>query len=88
MGAGAMQPDIIPLTIAEWPRNNRETIRVRLDTYNGRPVVDCRAWYHDAAGELRPGRSGLTLSARHLSKLSDALAAAVTDAQRIGLIET
>ena len=39
-----MPPDL-PLTLAEWPRNGRETVRVRLDRYNGHAVVDCRCWW-------------------------------------------
>jgi hypothetical protein len=79
-----MQPDL-PLTIAEWPRNSRETIRVRLDRYNGQVVVDCRSWWRDSAGELRPGRGGLTLSAKHLPALADALIGALAEAHRLGL---
>jgi hypothetical protein len=59
-------PPDLPLTIAEWPRNSRETIRVRLDRYNGQVVIDWRSWWRDAAGDLRPGEGGLTLAVRHL----------------------
>ncbi len=80
-----MLPDL-PLTLAEWPRNGRETVRVRLDRYNGHVVVDCRCWWSDAAGELKPGRSGLTLAVRHLPALADALAATLKQAQDTGLL--
>jgi hypothetical protein len=76
----------LPITIAEWPRNSRETLRVRLDTFNGQTIIDCRAWWYDADGALRPGRSGLTLSVRHLPVLSDALAKALADARSAGLL--
>ena len=49
--------------IAEWQKNSRETLRVRLDEYQGQRVIDCRAWYADKAGNLKPGRGGLTVSA-------------------------
>ena len=67
-----MQNDL-PFTAGEWPRNNREDVRVRLDLFKGRVIVDCRTWWRDEAGELRPGRGGLTLSVRHLPALAEAL---------------
>lgn len=72
--------------IAEWPKNRRETLRVRLDTYQGRTIVDCRCWYEDG-GTLKPGRSGLTLGTRHLPALAQALAQAVETATASGLID-
>jgi hypothetical protein len=40
----------LPVTLAEWPRNSRETVRVRLDLYSGQVVVDCRFWWREADG--------------------------------------
>jgi hypothetical protein len=79
-------PRELPITVAEWPRNSRETLRVRLDRYNGQVIVDCRAWWSDTNGELRPGKCGLTLSVRHLPALAEAVATALSTAQDIGLI--
>ena len=78
-----MPPDL-PITLAEWPRNSRETVRVRLDLFSGQVVVDCRSWWRDASGELRPGKSGLTLSVRHLPTLAAAVNAALTHARSAG----
>jgi hypothetical protein len=79
----AVQPDL-PLTVAEWRRNSRETLRVTLDRYNGQVVIDCRAWWCDAAGDLRPGRAGLTFAVKHLPTLHEALAEALTKARSAG----
>jgi hypothetical protein len=78
-----MQPDL-PITLAEWPRNSREMVRVRLDLYSGRVVVDCRSWWRDADGELRPGKGGPTLSVRHLPALAAAVNAALAHARSAG----
>ena len=78
-----MPPDL-PVTLAEWPRNSRETVRVRLDLFSGQVVVDCRSWWRDAKGELRPGKSGLTLSVRHLPALAAAVNAALDHARSAG----
>ncbi|MBO1903981.1 transcriptional coactivator p15/PC4 family protein [Microvirga sp. 3-52] len=76
----------LPVTLAEWPRNSRETLRVRLDSFNGQTIIDCRSWWSDANGELRPGKSGLTLAVRHLPDLPDALANALVHARSTGLL--
>lgn len=65
------------VTIAEWPKNGRETLRVQLTEYQGRPIIDLRVWYEGRDGELRPSRSGLTCSTSHVERLADALAEAV-----------
>jgi hypothetical protein len=62
--------------IASWPRNGRETIIVKLCEYQGRPICDVRTWFTAEDG-LRPSRSGITLSVRHLPQLAEALAKAV-----------
>ena len=76
----------LPVTLAEWKRNSRETLRVRLDRFNGQTIIDCRSWWSDANGELRPGKSGLTLAVRHLPDLADALAKALAHARSTGLL--
>jgi hypothetical protein len=75
----------LPIEIAAWPRNSRETIMVRLDNYKGRDTVDTRCWYVGTEGELKPGK-GLTLSVRHLPELSAALAKALEAARSHGLV--
>ena len=67
-----------PITIASWPKNSRETLQVRLDTFKGQAVVDCRAWYTGSDGNLKPGRGGLTVAIRHLPKLAEALTKAMS----------
>jgi hypothetical protein len=70
--------------IDEWPRNARETIRVSLSEFNGTPTVDIRVWFNDGVSGMKPGRSGLTLSTKHLPKLAAALANALGEAQTQG----
>jgi hypothetical protein len=75
----------LPLTIGEWAKG-RDTIRVRLDRFNGRDILDVRLWWTDEAGDLRPGRSGITVAVAHLPRLADALVAAVDEARALGLL--
>jgi hypothetical protein len=76
-----------PLIVAEWRRNAREIVRVALDRFNNHETIDVRTWWQDGEGNWRPGRSGLTLSVKHLLALADGLALALAEAQRLGLSE-
>ena len=73
------------IIVAEWAKNQRETLRIRLDTYQGRAIIDCRCWYEDS-GTLKPGRAGLTVSIRHLPALAEAFGRAAEIASASGLI--
>ena len=75
------------IIIAEWQKNSRETLRVRLDSFKDQAVICCRSWYAASDGSLKPGRGGLTVSIRHLPALAAALAKAVETANAAGLIE-
>lgn len=75
--------------IATWRRNAREDIQVAFGEYQGVAVVDIRCWYEDAAGEKKPGKSGITLAiGRHLEPLATALAEAVKVARERGLLQS
>jgi hypothetical protein len=62
-----------PITILEWPRNEREVVRVSLETFNGRNMIDVRTWWPDSEGSWKPARGGLTLSIKHLRPLAHGL---------------
>ena len=81
-------PDLFErnVTIAQWDRNAREVVRVDLHEFNGRAVVGCRVWYRDG-DEIKPGKTGLTLSVKHLPALADALGKALAHAIDLGLVE-
>jgi hypothetical protein len=76
-----------PVVIAEWPRDPGKIVRIALDRFNERFVVDIRCWWRDKNGVFRPGRDGLTLTVKHLPKLADALGNAFHRAEMFGLIE-
>ena len=73
--------------IAEWQKNSRELLRVRLDEYQGQRVICCRAWYKGADGNMKPGRGGLTVSIRHLPAILIAMSDAYKVALDSGLLE-
>lgn len=76
-----------PVIIAAWPKNARETLMVRLDSFKGNPVLDLRVWYAGGDGSMKPGRGGLTIALRHLPRIAEAMAKALATATASGLLE-
>jgi hypothetical protein len=73
--------------VAEWPVSGSDRVRVSLDVYKGRPVINCRRWWLSDSGELRPGKAGIAFSVRHLPRLFDAVQDALALATQRGLID-
>lgn len=67
-----------PHTVAEFAKNNSETIRIALVEYGGHRLCDVRilADYVGASGERRPTRKGVCLKVGLLPDLIAALRAA------------
>jgi hypothetical protein len=76
----------LPIVIAQWRRGANDTVMIRLDKFKGSKVVCIRAWWTSPAGELRPGRSGITMSVQHLPALACALTRAEAAARQLGLL--
>jgi Transcriptional Coactivator p15 (PC4) len=74
------------VVIASWRRNQRETVQVALDSWRGCPTIDVRTWYLAADNSLRPSKTGISLSVRHLPALAEALTDALIEAERRGLL--
>ena len=72
--------------IAEWQINAREILRVRLDVYKGRNIIDIRRWFSTGGGEHQPGRAGLTIDVRHLPALAQPVQRALADATELELL--
>jgi Transcriptional Coactivator p15 (PC4) len=74
------------ITVAEWPRNQQERVRISLDRYRGRDVVSLRTWWKSEDGEDRPGRDGITLDVRHAPKLAKAFKRTEARARKEGML--
>jgi Transcriptional Coactivator p15 (PC4) len=81
-----MSSVIFPVIIAQWPRSTSDTVMIKIDRFNGTAVIDIRAWWTSPTGELRAGRSGITMSVRHLPSLARALTDAEATARELGLL--
>lgn len=74
------------VVVHEFEKNSRETFHLSLGRYRGLDVVDVRVGWRDAADALRPGRSGITTSVKHLPQLASAINAALAEACSRGLL--
>jgi hypothetical protein len=77
----------LPIQIAEWEKNAREIIRVKIDRFRGVNTVDVRAWWLDEFGQLQPSKRGFMLAVKHLPRLAAALTEASKIATALDLIE-
>lgn len=66
-------------------RSDSECLRVTVDEYRGRMLVDIRVWYVAPGGEWKPGRSGVSLRPEQLAQVVQALmlAARAVDPQGV-----
>lgn len=73
--------------VSEWQKNQREVVRVGLEEFNGRPIVNLRVWYRpEGSDELRPGKSGIAMAAQHLPALASAINRALALAIQQGAV--
>ena len=77
----------LPIVLAQWPRGEREVIRVTLTKYRGRISIDIRLWFLVEGGEPRPSRRGISLRLKEISDIRKALRRAQKTAVELGLFE-
>ena len=61
-----------PVVVAEFPKNKKETLRVSLVVFQGHELLEIRAYYPAADGELKPGK-GLAIQRTQIIMLRKAL---------------
>ncbi len=60
--------------IAQFDKNSREQVRISIDEFKGRKLINIRVWYHNADVEQwLPGKQGITLAVDKFSALESAL---------------
>jgi len=74
------------VVIGEENLNARDVLRVALDKYEGRQVVDARKFYRKEDGTLAPTRKGLTVEVSRLLALAEMIVAALERARADGLL--
>jgi hypothetical protein len=72
--------------ITQFEKNKKEEVRVSIDTYHGKKLVNFRVFYKDADGTMKPGKQGLALSADLYKDLAAAVVAAGQHLKSLGLL--
>ncbi|WP_024901558.1 transcriptional coactivator p15/PC4 family protein [Robbsia andropogonis] len=63
--------------ILDTEHRKTDRLRVSLTIYRRQPRLDVRAWYRDAEGEHKPGKSGVSVSPEQARDVANALLAGV-----------
>ncbi|MGF6757268.1 hypothetical protein P3T16_004679 [Paraburkholderia sp. GAS42] len=66
-------PTNADLPVLDLQKNARERLRVTHTTFKGKPYIDLRVWFVDAAGDYQPSRSGVSIRPDHLAEIVRAL---------------
>jgi hypothetical protein len=59
--------------VHEWPKNQRETVRVTISSFRGRDLIDLRAYYEAEDGSMRPTRKGIAFGTEQFAELEFAV---------------
>jgi hypothetical protein len=61
------------VVITRFEKNKKEEVRVSLDTFHGRKLINIRVFYKDDDGTMKPGKQGLALSVDRYKDLAGAI---------------
>ena len=79
--------DVESILIAEWPLSRGEIARVAIRSFKGTWLIDLRKWFDSGDGQLRAGPKGISLSVKHLPRISVAMNEALEVARSRGLLQ-
>jgi hypothetical protein len=79
--------DVESILISEWPLSRGEIARVSIRSFKGTWLIDLRKWFEAGDGQLRAGPKGISLSVKHLRRISVAMNEALEVARGRGLIQ-
>ena len=73
--------------IAQFEKNSKEEVRVSIDDFHGRKLINLRVYYRTDNGEWLPGKQGIALGIDRYRDLADALVKLGEELQTRGLIQ-
>ena len=59
--------------IAQFEKNAKEEVRVSIDDFRGRKIINIRVYYRSDGGQWLPGKQGLALAVDRYRDLADAV---------------
>ena len=61
------------VVVAQFEKNKKEEVRVSLETFHGRKLINIRVFYKDDDGTMKPGKQGLALAVDRYKDLAGAI---------------
>ena len=59
--------------VARFEKNKREEVRISVDNFHGKQLINMRVYYKGDAGEWLPGKQGLAISVDRYRDLAEAV---------------
>jgi hypothetical protein len=59
--------------VAQFEKNSKEEVRVSIDDFRGRKIINIRVYYRSDSGQWLPGKQGLALAVDRYRDLADAV---------------
>ena len=59
--------------IARFEKNKREEVRISVDNFHGKQLINLRVYYKGDSGEWLPGKQGLAISVERYRDLAEAI---------------
>jgi hypothetical protein len=59
--------------VAQFEKNSKEEVRVSIDDFRGRKIINMRVYYRSDNGQWLPGRQGLALGVDRYRDLAEAM---------------
>lgn len=59
--------------ISTFEKNKKEEVRVSIETFHGRKLINIRVYYKDDDGTMKPGKQGIALAVDRYKDLAGAI---------------
>jgi hypothetical protein len=78
-----------PIEVSRFWKNRRraDAVHITLSTYQDANIIDCRIYYTNTQGQMRPSNKGLAMGVAKLPELYDGIGKALAKARELGLID-
>jgi hypothetical protein len=73
--------------VAQFEKNAKEEVRVSIDDFHGRKLINLRVYYRTDSGQWLPGKQGIALGVDRYRDLADALVKLGEELQTRGLLQ-
>lgn len=61
------------VAISSFEKNKKEEVRVSVDTFHGRKLINIRVFYKDDDGTMKPGKQGIAVAVDRYKDLAGAI---------------